>query len=462
MKHSGSTASLDMTQGSPFKLILTFSLPLLVGSALQQLYNMVDSVVVGQFVGHTALAAVGVAFPVVFLLSSLFMGLGMGATVVISQYFGAKSYEEMRRAIGTIYTALVVGGVPLSVLGVLCTNPILDLLSIPPDVREQAYAYLIIIMGGLLGTLGYNFNAGILQGLGDSRSPLLFLAISTVINIILDLVFVLVVDLGVSGVAIATIIAQTFSWIFGILFINKRYPEININPLSFKFDVTIFKQIVRIGLPAGIQQAVLSVSIILLNRLVNTFGSTFSAAFSATSKLETFIFLPFQSLSNALIAYTGQNMGAGNTERVKKGLRVALLMCYGFATVGLLLIPFGGYMMRMFTSDTAVIQAGMDFLVRVMPCYFLFATAFMPNATMRGAGQSFLPMVSVLLGLCIVRVPLAYMFAHWFGPANMYFAYGCGWAVALLIIVPAYFSGSWKKSGIVNSRKSTRTNTALK
>ena len=201
----------DMTQGSPAGLILFFALPLLVGNMFQQLYNMVDSIVVGRFVGSTALAAVGTAFPVVFLLSSMFMGLGIGAMVMVSQFYGAGDAERLKATIDTIYTALIVGIVPLSIVGILVSRPIIALLAVPADTADQCWIYMVIVLGGLIGSLGYNANSGILQGLGDSKTPLLFLVIACIINIVLDLLFVVVFHWGVAGVAIATIIAQAFS-----------------------------------------------------------------------------------------------------------------------------------------------------------------------------------------------------------------------------------------------------------
>ena len=226
-KPSGMT---DMTVGSPLRLIFFFSLPLLAGNLFQQLYNMVDSMVVGRYVGDQALAAVGTGFPIFFMLSSLFMGIGTGATIIIAQYYGAGDMDGVRTTVDTIYTAMVVGSIPLTIAGVVLSGPILKLIQVPDDTYPQALLYLIIIFAGVMGTIGYNINAGILQGLGDSKTPLIFLSIACVINIVLDLVFVLVFQMGVAGVACATIIAQFFSWFYGIWYINRKYPEIKIHP----------------------------------------------------------------------------------------------------------------------------------------------------------------------------------------------------------------------------------------
>lgn len=293
----------DMTQGRPARLIFFFALPLLVGNIFQQLYNMVDSIVVGRYVGTIALAAVGTGFPLIFMLSSLFMGLGIGATVMVAQYYGAQDHEKVRRTVDTIYTALVVGAIPLTVIGLLLTDPLLWLMNVPADTMADARTYVLIVFGGIVGTLGYNVNAGILQGLGDSRTPLLFLAIACVINIVLDLTFVIVFHMGVAGVAIATIIAQIFSWIFGIFYINRKYPMLQIHPFSFRFERQLFSQLIRLGIPAGIQQALFSLGIMTLQALVNRYGADFIAGFNGANKLDTFAFMPIQSFCTAVTTF---------------------------------------------------------------------------------------------------------------------------------------------------------------
>ena len=440
--------SIDMTQGSPFKLILTFSLPLIAGNALQQLYNMVDSIVVGKFVGQTALAAVGVAFPVIFLMSSLFMGLGAGAMIMVSQFYGAGEKENLRKTIDTVYTSLIVGSVPLTIIGILLTNPILDLLNVPADSRSEAYIYLVILMAGLIGSLGFNSNAGILQGIGDSRTPLIFLAIASGINIVLDLFLVLVIPLGVAGVAIATIIAQAASWIFGILYINKKHPDLNIHPFNFMFDPHLFKEIIRLGVPSSVQQALFSFSVIMMTRLVNDYGSAFAAGYNAANKLDTFAFLPIQSISTAVTTYTGQNIGAGKINRVNPGIAAALKLSLSFSLIGLLVIPAGPFLMRMFSDEPAVIASGMAFLVRILPFYWLLAFLFVLNSVMRGAGSAFVPMLSSVLSIWLARIPAAYFFAHQFGKDNLNFSYAVGWAVGLSISVPYFFSGKWKNKAV--------------
>ena len=258
------TSSIDMTSGSPYRLIISFTLPMLLGNIFQQLYNMVDSIVVGNVIGDQALAAVGTGFPIIYMLSSLFMGIGTGATVMISQYYGARDLEKVDHTINTIYMALLVGVVPLTLIGVFLSEPLLRLMQVPDDgTLEMAKTYMIIIFIGVIGNLGFNINAGILQGFGDSRTSLLFLMIATVMNIVLDLAFTIPIPMGVAGVALATIIAQISSWLFGVFYINRRYDFIRIRPRRSNFRKTLFVQAMRLGIPSGIQQALYQKKLLL-------------------------------------------------------------------------------------------------------------------------------------------------------------------------------------------------------
>ena len=244
----------DMTAGSPMRLILAFSIPLLLGNVLQQMYNMVDSIVVGNYVGTTALAAVGTGFPIIYMMVALFMGIGNGATVIISQYFGAGDLKKVSDTVDTIYTTGIVGALPVSVVGILLSGPLLRLINTPDNTFFDARLYMIIIFAGTIFSLGYNLNSAIMQSLGDSKTPLFLLAIACGLNVVLDLLFVIVFRWGVAGVAVATILAQAISWIVGIFLINRKYEYIHVNLLKFFFDKGLFQKIIGLGLPAGLQQ----------------------------------------------------------------------------------------------------------------------------------------------------------------------------------------------------------------
>ena len=440
----------DMTVGSPARHLLLFSLPLLLGNMLQQLYNMVDSVVVGRYVSDAALAAVGTGFPVIFLLTSLLNGFSMGATVIIAQYYGYGDMATVKRTIGTIYTFLMVAAIPLTLLGVFLAAPLLQLLQVPADAFPMARTYVVIIFAGIIGTLGYNLNAGILQGLGNSRTPLLFLSISCVINIVLDLVFVLVFHMGVAGVALATIIAQICSWVFGIFYINRAHPELHISLFSRIFDRQLFSRVVRLGAPIGLQQALFSIGVLAMQRLVNSYGTDFVAGYNGANKLDTFAFMPIQSFATAATTFVGQNIGAGQTQRVRQGTRATLLLSCAFSLAATaLLIPLGPAFMRLFSDSPGVIDAGMAYLYRIMPFYWMLAIMFTFNSVMRGAGEMMVPMISSLLSLWLARVPAAYLLAGAFGRDNMFFCYALGWLPGILIAGGYYLSGRWKRKAVV-------------
>lgn len=445
LKNKGNNNSIKtMTEGSPLKIILAFSFPMLIGNVFQQLYNMVDSIVVGNYVGKLALAAVGTGFPIIFMMAAMFIGLGLGATILISQFIGAGDIKNVQKTAQTIYTAMILGSIPISIIGIFLSKPILILINTPADALPMANTYMIIIFAGMIGSFGYNINAGILQGFGDSKSSLLFLVIATVINIVLDLVFVIVFHWGVAGVAIATIIAQAFSWIFGIVYMRKRYEILRFSILKFKFDKEIFKKILKLGLPTGIQQTLFSIGIISLQSLVNSYGSDFIAGFNAANKIDTFAFMPIQSFSNAVTTFTGQNIGARKLERVHQGLKTAIALSVLVCILCLAVIPAGPFLLGMFNSDPAVIEAGMIYLSNVMPTIALLAIVFSLNGVMRGAGESIIPMVGAIVSLWLGRIPAAYFIANNFGKEYMFFSYGVGWLIYLMISGPYYLSGKWK------------------
>ena len=295
----GVRGAIDMTRGSPTRLILRFSLPLLVGNIFQQLYNMVDSVVVGRFVGSSALTAVSTGFPIIYLLSSLFIGFSVGATIMIAQYIGAGDRAAVSRTVDTIYSALLLAILPLTILGVVVCAPLLTLIRVPAEAYDQARVYCMVVLAGIIGSLGYNLNAGILQGLGDSKTPLIFLAVACGINVVLDLLFVIAFHWDVFGVALATIIAQFSSWVFGIFFINWKYPFVHIRFFQMKLDRPLLGQVLRLGIPSAIQECQFSLGILTMQAIINGFGNAFAAGFGAANKIDTFAFMPIQSFSTA-------------------------------------------------------------------------------------------------------------------------------------------------------------------
>ncbi len=446
----GVRGAIDMTRGSPTRLILRFSLPLLVGNIFQQLYNMVDSVVVGRFVGSSALTAVSTGFPIIYLLSSLFIGFSVGATIMIAQYIGAGDRAAVSRTVDTIYSALLLAILPLTILGVVVCAPLLTLIRVPAEAYDQARVYCMVVLAGIIGSLGYNLNAGILQGLGDSKTPLIFLAVACGINVVLDLLFVIAFHWDVFGVALATIIAQFSSWVFGIFFINRKYPFVHIRFFQMKLDRPLLGQVLRLGIPSAIQECQFSLGILIMQALINGFGNAFAAGFGAANKIDTFAFMPIQSFSTATTTYVGQNIGAGELERVRKGARRALvlgtLVC---AAISAVVVPLRRPLLMLFNTEPDVVAAGEAYLTRVLSTMFILAMMFIVNAVLRGAGATTVPMASSILSLWLVRVPVAWLLASSFGPESLYWAYPIGWSVGLVISAAVYLRGRWKGKGVV-------------
>ena len=326
-------------------------------------------------------------------------------------------------------------------------KPVLLLMQVKSDAWAESFLYLAVVSAGLIGAIGYNLNAGILGGLGNSRTTLLFLAISSVMNIVLDLVLVLGCGMGVLGVALGTIISQAFSWLFGLFYINRRYPDIAIRPFCFQFDKALFRQIMGIGLPAGIQMSLVAVGAMVVMSKINSFGKEYTAAYNVGSKLDSLAFLPVQSLSNAVTAFVGQNIGARRLDRARQGIRITVAASVAWSAVMLVLIPLGPTLVGFFSDTPAVIQSGSVYLKCIMPFYLLFSVMFCLNNAMRGAGDSLFAMVDVIFSLILVRVPAVYWFADHYGPDYMYYGVGVGWCVGFTLSVVYYLSGRWKRKG---------------
>lgn len=448
----------NMTQGSPAGHIFAFSLPLLLGSFLQQLYNMVDSFVVGRYVGNGALAAVGVGFPVIFMFTSLFMGLSGGGTVVIAQFYGAGRMDRVRDAVSTLYTAFLVSVLPVTALAVAAVRPLLWLLRVESGAYADSRMYLLVVCAGLMGAIGYNLNAGILAGLGNTRTTLLFLAVSSVLNIFLDFLLVLTFHLGVLGVALGTVISQAVSWLFGLFYIRRRYPELLAQPGGVRFDRKLFSQIMGIGLPAGIQMSLVALGAMVVMSKINTYGKEFTAGYNVGYRLDQLVFLPIQSLSSAATAFVGQNIGAQRLDRAKQGIRLTVGASVAWSLLmTAVLMPLAPALVSVFSDTPKVIAAGAVYLRCIMPFYALFAAMFCLNNSMRGAGESVFPMVNVIVSLILLRVPAVYYLADRFGPDFMYYGIGVGWVLGFLLSVTYFFSGRWMRHGSLVEEPPTET-----
>lgn len=355
-----------------------------------------------------------------------------------------KSEGEERPA----YTFFTLAVVPITVVALLITRPVLVLMRVEDAAMGEAYLYLMIVSGGLIGTIGYNINSGILQGVGNSRASLLFLGISAVMNIVLDLLFVLQFHWGVAGVAIATIISQFCSWIFGVFYINRNYTAFAIRPFCLRFDKGLFKKIMGIGLPAGIQFATVSMGMMAVMSQVNAFGTSYAAGYNVGNKLDSMAFLPIQAIASAITAFVGQNVGAKKEDRVRRGVFTGI--CYSIAWCVLIiaiLYPARFAAASFFTDSQGAIRGAALLLQCILPFYPFFAVQFTMCSVMRGAGESVVPMLTVVTSQVLLRIPGVYLLAHFFGPDYMYYGFGIGWIFGSIATVLYFLSGRWKRRG---------------
>jgi putative MATE family efflux protein len=442
----------DLSTGNPGKLILKFAIPMLLGNVFQQLYNVVDAIVVGKFVGKEALAAVGTSGPVIFLLISFLIGITMGFTIVVSQYFGAKDIVKVKKAINTLYIFLFFTSLVMSVVGILLSGYIFRLINLAPEIVPQARLFLNIFFAGLVFLFGYNGTSAILRGLGDSKTPLYFLIGSVVVNIGLDLIFVPVFHWGVAGVASATIISEALAFIVQIIYLNKYHKVVKFSFRDLNFDKAIFRKSIRIGIPTGLQQTFVAVGMIALYWVVNRFGIDANAAYSVAGRIDSFTAMPAMSFAVALSTFVGQNIGANKPERVKAGLRATFFMTNAVTlTISAFILFFARGLMHMFTNDAAVIELGRGYLVVIGIFYFLFSTMFVINGVLRGAGDTLIPMFISLFSLWIVRIPVAYLLSNVpsIGVHGIWWSIPIGWFSGLVAYYAYYRSGRWRRKAVV-------------
>ena len=395
---------VDMTQGSEFRHILLFALPLLVGNIFQQLYNTVDSWVVGNFASNEAFAAVGTVGPIINMLIGLFAGLASGAGVVISQYYGAKNHEKVHDTVHTAIAMTAILTIILTAVGVLMTPAMLRFMKTPEEVFPESSAYLTIYFGGMIGLLFYNMGAGILRAVGDSRRPFYFLLVSAVTNTLLDLLFVIKFHMGVVGVAVATVLAQALSALLTIITLMRSQSDIKLVLRDIRLDFDMLGKIVRVGIPAALQMAVTAFSNVFVQSYINQFGANCMSGWTAYGKIDQFIFMPMQSLALAATTFVGQNLGIGQVKRARKGARTALLMAFGSTIViSTVVIAFAPQLVYFFNQEAEVVRYGTMFLTYLTPFYFLCCVNQVYSAALRGAGDSRAPMIIMLASFVVFR-----------------------------------------------------------
>ena len=446
---------IDFTDGKPWKLLLQFSIPMLISNVLTQLYHWADLFIVGNYIGPEAMASVGTTMPILFALVSFIIGITMGSTVIVSQYFGAKDFVKVKRSIDTAIIFVVVSALIVLVVGLIFCVPLLRLVKTPDDVFDGARIFMQIALIGMLPMFGINCLNAILRGLGDSKTPLYTMLISSGINIILLLVFVPVMGWGIAGAGWATVLAQAITMAGMILWLNHKHPIMKIKICKLIFDKAIFRDSVRIGLPNGVQQALVAVGQMALLGIVNRFtteNSDVLFAYTIVNRIDALAFAPAMTFSIAIAAFVGQNIGARKHHRISSGLNATLLMSALLTVlISAGMMIFAIPVMKMFSTEITheVIAIGRRYLLIICPFIVVFSTMFIYTGVMRGAGDTLIPMFITLLSLWLVRIPLASIMSDFMGTDGIWWSLPIAWFVGVTSAYLYYRSGRWKNKGVV-------------
>lgn len=402
-----------MTKGNILKEIVIFSIPLLVGNLFQQMYNIIDSVIVGNYVGVDALAAVGSSAPLINMMIGLFMGFSTGAGVIISQYFGAGDEKNLKKSTNTCVAVSFIGGVILTITGIILSKVMLGLIGTPVEVQEAANTYLKIYFMGGISIVVYNVVSGIMRAVGDSKTPLYFLCVASVINIILDIIFVKVLGFGIKGAGYATLISQTISAILVLITLLRQSDLYRVRLKSLKIDISILKKIIKVGIPAGLQQSVISFSNVLVQSYINLFGTDAVAGCGAYIKIDGFVILPVLSFGMASTIFIGQNYGAKKMDRVKKGAIISSLLSVGYSiAASVILLFFSRQVVSIFSSDENVICYAVKMLFYFAPFYIFSSGIQSCCGVLRGFSVSTPPMIIMVSNLCAVRLIWLFTMKH--------------------------------------------------
>ncbi len=437
--------NIDMTRGPIMKPVVLFALPICFGNILQQLYNTVDTLIIGNFCGPVSLAAVGTSGQPVEFLLCVFLGLGTGVSILISQYSGRGDMGTLKKTAATATSFLYICAVPLSVLGIFLGPLLLRLMQVPADTRDYAVSYIRIVFMGTLGNMGYNLNAGILRGVGDSRASLLFLLISCIVNIVLDLLFVAGFGMDVAGAALATAIAMYASWLFSILYIKKKYPELEFTFLPKKFDRRILLSIVSIGLPLGLNNSIYSIGHILLQSLINTQGSVFMAGCSVATKVTGLANVAISSFASAATTFAGQNLGAKQYARLVRGARMIPAFSGAVTCVaGVLFTMLCPQVLGLFTRDPQVLEMAIHYIRVVLPLTWPFAVFNAMVCFANGIGEVRYPTIVNILMLWVIRIPCAYLVTRFIGGRYLMVCFPVSFICAMLLMSAFFLTKKWK------------------
>lgn len=434
-----------MTSGSIGKRMMFFALPLLLGNLFQQLYNTVDSLIVGNFLGSSALAAVSSSGSLIFMLIGFLSGISAGAGVVISQYFRAEDVPNIQRAVHTTVAFGIAAGLLMTIVGILLSPQILAWMGTPESVMPESISYLQIYFSGSLGFVLYNVFVGILQAVGDSQHPLYYLMASSVINLVLDILFIGFFHTGVSGAALATVISQVFSAILCFVQLLRTKESYQLRLSSIRFDLPMLGRIIRIGLPSGIQNSIIAFANVVVQSYINAFGEMAMAGYGAYTKIEGFAFLPINSFTMAMTTFVGQNLGAGQTERTRKGARFGILVTVVMAElIGVIVMLFAPQLIAAFDSTPAVVQFGVEKARTAALFYCLLAYSHSVASVIRGAGKAVVSMLIMMTFWCVVRVAfLAVSIPFTHSVLMVYAAYPLTWALSSVAFFFYYRRANW-------------------
>jgi len=436
-----------MTTGSPTKIIIRFAIPMMLSSIVQQLYSVADSVIVGQFVGKNALAAIGATQAVIFLMVCLIIGLTMGTCIIASQLFGAKEYDKVKNVAGAAIYISFGAWILIAVLGLSFAAPILRALGTPDEIFHDAWLYLIINMAFCLAPITYNMAANIMRSLGDSKSSLYALIVATIVNIVLDLIFVLVFGMGVAGTGIATVISQFVSTLLCLYFIKKKHEVLHIGRKHLKPHFEVIGRIIAVGIPMSLQNLFTSLGMIALQSIVNRFGTDAIAAYTAAGKIDQIALMPLSSLGMAVSTFTGQNYGSRNYSRIREGVKSSIKMAVLVGVVLVLLIfPFRGFWATLFVSakETAVIAICKEYLGIVSIFYWLAGVMYVFLSMFRGMGRMVMSTISAGLEP-LAKIIAASALAYIVGRGGIWFAWPIGWFCAVLIPLVLFITGRWSR-----------------
>ena len=451
----GRRKDVDMTEGNITRHIISFALPLLIGNVFQQLYNTVDTWVVGNYVSNEAFSAVGTVGPIINMLIGFFMGLSSGAGVVISQYYGAKRNREVHDTVHTAMVMTLVMGVAFTAIGLAMTPFMLRLMNTPDNVMPESTAYLTIYFSGILGLMVYNIGAGILRAVGDSQRPFYFLVVCALINTVLDLLFVLVFHMGVEGVALATVIAQSTSALLVVITLMKTDTCIKFRLRDLKINYAMLGKIFRVGIPAAIQMAITAFSNIFVQSYINYFGDNCMSGWTAYAKIDQLLFLPMQSIALASTTFVGQNLGCNQVERAKKGVSQALLIAIVSTVV--LMIPvmaFASPVVAFFNNKEEVVEIGTMLLHWLSPFYVLCCFNQIYSGALRGAGNSRAPMIIMLSSFVAFRQVYLFIMARaWNEIIPIAMSYPAGWLLCSTLTAIYYHSVQLGKNRLVEDQK---------